>query len=167
MKLYKQKDDYICLGLPIDQWLREIQDQVGIKVDDGFSLLKYFVDNFSANYEIWKTLEPALDKVRVGLLTDQYPGMLDEIINAKLFPDIKWESIIDSSVEKVRKPMSEIYELAQKKAGVPDSEILFIDNREKNLAPARDRGWQTFLYDSRNYDQANKDLSEYLKTITF
>ena len=39
-------------------------------------------------------------------------------------------------------------------------EILFIDNSNENIQAAKDCGWQTYLYDSCNYEASNVKLSE-------
>jgi len=88
--------------------------------------------------------------------------MMDEAMAKKLFPPVIWDSIIDSTKVGCRKPMPEIYDIAEQKAGVAASEILFIDNREKNLVPARARGWQTYLYDSKDYNTSNQKLADFL-----
>lgn len=163
--LYDEYDDRICTGLDIDSLIPEFSRQLDLKLPQGFSMNRYFVDHFSANPEIVKIAEEIKKSTRVGLLTDIYPGMLDLIFEKSLIPRDLWDVVIDSSREKMRKPDDAIYALAQKKAGVPAGEILFIDNKQKNLNPAVSRGWQTYLYDSKDYNQSNRDLSGYLKSF--
>lgn len=91
-----------------------------------------------------------------------YKGMRTYMLERGLFPNISWDVILDSSELGLKKPMPEIYQLATTRSGAAPSEILFIDNREKNLVPARQLGWQTFLYDSSNYDQSNAKLATFL-----
>lgn len=123
----------------------------------------YFIDHFQSNPGILSIVTKLHQISKIGLLTAIYPQMLNEIFRRQLIPQSIWDVVIDSSVEHLTKPMPEIYDLAQSRAGVPAEEILFIDNREKNLVIPRKLGWQTFLYDSSNYDQANKDLSVFLQ----
>ncbi len=133
------------------------------QIDPQFSLLNYFIDNFEVNTNLWPIIDKLQLTTKTGLLTDIYIGMLNKIFAKKLIPNTNWHTIVDSSVEGVRKPMPEIYTLAAERAGVPADEILFIDNRQKNLDGAKLAGWQTYLYDSSNYDQANRDLARFLK----
>jgi FMN phosphatase YigB (HAD superfamily) len=58
--------------------------------------------------------------------------------------------------------MPEIYQIAQEKAGVPAKEILFVDNRQKNIDGAKKVGWQTFFYDSKDYNKSSHDLGNFL-----
>ena len=87
-----------------------------------------------------------------------YEGMLDLIKRKKLIPDINWDVIVDSSVEKYRKPDKEIYEIAESKSGFKGNEILFIDNKRENLEIPKEMGWQTYWYDSSDYDKSSCEL---------
>lgn len=84
--------------------------------------------------------------------------MLNAIKKRGLLPKVKWDAIVDSSVEKVRKPSKEIFKLAEKKAGVKGKEILFIDNGAKHVEAAKRFGWQTFLYDPKNPNNSSYRL---------
>lgn len=161
--LYDKYEDDICLGkIAVDELQPYIKEHFKANIPVDFSMLTYFLDHFEKNSELWSIVDNYLDNVKIGLLTDQYLGMLNGIFAKKLIPDLSWSSIVDSSVVGVRKPMDEIYQIAADRSGVSEQEILFIDNREKNLIPAKRRGWQTFLYNSSDYDQANKDLAKFI-----
>lgn len=58
--------------------------------------------------------------------------------------------------EKVIKPEPEIYKLLQSRFGFKSSECVFIDDKNKNLDPADELGWNTIHYE--NYDQMKKEL---------
>lgn len=160
---YHTLDTKFCLGEHEDNYLSQMSAQFNLKLPDGFSMRGYFIDHFDKNKDLWPIIIKLAHTTKIGLLTDQYPGMLDQIITKKLFPPVVWDAIVDSTLVGYRKPAPEIYQIAQDRAGVPPQEILFIDNREKNLVPARELSWQTFLYDSSNYDQANLNLAKFLE----
>ena len=98
----------------------------------------------------------------IGLLTNMYPKLLRAINKRGLMPDIKWDVIIDSSIEGLRKPQTEIFELARDKAGVNNDETLFVDNTERNVEAAKRMGWQTYLYDPSNVSKSNLGLFKLL-----
>lgn len=165
-KLYDQYEDDFCIGkIEVDDLKPFIKERYNPNLADDFSLLSYFLDHFEKNDEIWKIVNSLNSDLKLGLLSDQYQGMLGGIFAKNLIPPRKWDAIIDSSVEGVRKPMPEIYKLAQDRAGVPPEEILFIDNRAKNLVVPKELGWQTYLYDSNNYAKSNLDLAKYLSDL--
>ncbi|MBI3559055.1 HAD family hydrolase [Candidatus Gottesmanbacteria bacterium] len=124
-----------------------------------------FVNRFEKNESIWPILEKAKKRFRVGLLTNMYPGMLNLIKNHNLLPQINWNVIVDSSIEKTAKPDPKIFEIAQNKAGVSGKEILFIENSEGHVKAASDFGWQTFWYDSKNYQQSSRNLSIFFRKM--
>lgn len=162
-QIYMEHDDAICLGqIKVEALIPIYKEKLGINFTEDFDFLQSFIDRFAKNDGLQSIVEFAQSKVKVGLLTDMYLGMLTRIDNKGLLPLASWDAIIDSSVVKLRKPMPEIYQLAEERANVPAYEILFIDNRQKNLDGAKLAGWQTYLYDSRDYDQANKDLATFL-----
>lgn len=162
--VYNSHDTAICRGeFRVEDLIPIYKEQFGITVPPDFDFLQYFVDHFELNSGIWPIIDDLKKSgLKLGLLTDMYPDMLTRINAKKLIPQISWDAIVDSSVEKVRKPMPEIYALAAERASVPAGEILFIDNRQKNLDGAKLAGWQTYLYDSSNYDQSNADLTKFL-----
>lgn len=125
-----------------------------------------FVNRFEKNESIWLAIKEAKKHLRIGLLTNMYPGMFNEINKRGLFPKIDWEIVIDSSIDGVAKPNLDIYQLAQTRSSLKQEELLFIDNAQKNLDPASNLGWQTYFYDSSNYEQSSKNLLEYLRHAT-
>lgn len=154
----------ICTGkINIDDLLPNLRRSYGATVSDNFSILEYLVNHFERNEGVWEVVHHLSEKnVKLGLLTDQYPNMLDLINSHKMLPPVNWDVIIDSTLVGYQKPMPEIYSIAQEKAGVPANEILFIDNRQKNLDGAKKAGWQTYLYNSSDYEQSNQELEDFI-----
>ncbi|SDQ61585.1 HAD-IA family hydrolase [Thermostaphylospora chromogena] len=56
------------------------------------------------------------------------------------------DEIVNSSAVGVAKPDRRIYEIAAERAGVPPRRCVFIDDREENVAAARDLGMTAVLY---------------------
>jgi putative hydrolase of the HAD superfamily len=159
-QIFDQYEDDICQGkIEVDAILPYIKERFGAVIPDGFSILDYMLDHFEKNEEMWEVIKHVDPQVPIGLLTDQYLGLLKGIFARDLLPKQDFATIVDSSVVGYRKPMQEIYQIAQDRANVPANEILFIDNRQKNLDPAIKLGWQNHLYDSSDYVRANRDLS--------
>lgn len=162
-EIYNQYDDDICLGkMRVEDLIPIYREKLKVVLPNDLDFLQSFVDRFNKNEGLQPIIDHLASRLNFGLLTDMYIDMLNRIKAKGILPSASWDQIIDSSVEKLRKPMPEIYQLACDRAGMPHEEILFIDNRERNLLPARELGWQTFLYDSSNYDQANLALAKFL-----
>ncbi|HSX28894.1 MAG TPA: HAD family hydrolase [Candidatus Saccharimonadales bacterium] len=56
--------------------------------------------------------------------------------------------IFDSSIDKVKKPAPEFYEVVEVGTKKNGSELLLVDDDQKNLTTATSRQWQTFLFES-------------------
>lgn len=157
--IYNLYQDEINTNLEIDSLLSIYKEKFNIKISENYSLLvDGFIKRFEKNLSIWPVIITAKNKFKIGLLTNMYPNMLTEIKKAGLLPDVVFDQIIDSSVEKVQKPYKPIYELAENRSGFKGNEILFVDNSEKHLNTAKKFGWETFLYDSSSYERSSEKL---------
>ncbi len=157
-EFFDKYESEVCVGRDIESLVPMLADKFGLELADNYSFLNDFVDRFEVNQPIWPVLEKIKQKYKVGLLTNQYPGMLDAIIKKGLMPPVYWNVVVDSSVEGIRKPQKEMFEFAQKKVGFHPNEILFVENSKKHVEAAKLFGWQTFLYDSSDTDKASADL---------
>ncbi len=159
--IYDLYQDEINTTREIDSLIPIYKEKFGITLSENYSfLVDGFVKRFEKNLDIWSIIETAKSKYKIGLLTNMYPKMLSEIKKAGLLPNIEFDQIIDSSVEKVQKPYKEIYELAEKRCGFKGNEILFIDNSQKHLDASKEFGWQTFLYDPTDTKKSSEELLE-------
>ena len=69
-------------------------------------------------------------------------------IAQKRFPVLtEFDGLVVSGDEQTIKPESEIYEILEKRSGFSGADVFFIDDKAENIAAARDRGWQTHLFD--------------------
>lgn len=148
-------------GQDVETLLPLIRKEFGSKLPEGYSLLiNGFVNRFEANKSIRPVIERIHKKCKMGLLTNMYPHMLEAIKNKGLLPKVKWDVIIDSSIEGVIKPNPKIFKLAEDRSGFRGKDILFVENSQKHIEAAKAYGWQVFLYDSAHPEEASKRLSE-------
>jgi len=155
-KLWSQYHDEINIDRDVDSLIPIFNKELGLKIPNNYSLL---TDGFVNRFE--KVIKEIQRVCKVGLLTNMYPGMFSAINKRGILPDINWEVIVDSTVVGYQKPDSEIYEIAERKANIKGSEILFIENTSKNIKAAESLGWQTFLYDSSNPNESSRNLMEF------
>lgn len=94
---------------------------------------------------------------QVGLLSDQtkewWPYLDKKYAISKNF-----DFTIISYKTGFHKPQPEIYEIAIKKSGCKPQEILFIDDLEHNLEPAKSLGMKTLFFE--NPTQIKKELKK-------
>lgn len=123
---------------------------IKLKVDKRHILFKHWVDYMEAVPETQKFMKEVMATYPIGLLTNMVQGFLDRMFERKLLPKLAYKTIVDSSVVGIDKPWPDIYQIAQDKAGVEPSEILFIDDRQLNVEAARQMGWQAEWFDELN-----------------
>ena len=87
------------------------------------------------------------------------PGMARSVEKARQVADVmaRFELVIESSVEGVRKPDPAIYQLACDRLGLAANQCVFLDDLGVNLKPARDMGMGTVKV--LNATQAIADLA--------
>src|SRR3989344_6191224 len=158
----KYEKEELCLSRNVDTLIPIFSKRFGMSFPKNFSMLKYFVDHFEQNNSLLPVLKRVKKVCGIGMLTNMYVGMLDEIMKRGLLPTIKWNFVIDSTKVGLQKPDSKIFKLAQKQCGANREEILFIDNNRKNINAAGEIGWQTFFYDSSKHEETCKELNQFL-----
>lgn len=155
----------ICVDFDVDGMVDELNTKVGLTIPKEYSLLQGFVDRFEKNESIWDTVSAIRRQVRIGLLTNMYPRMLNLIKEKGILPRVPLNVIMDSSIVKLQKPDAAFFTKAKQEAGVKDEELLFIDNQEKHVNAAKQLGWQTFHYDSNDYEGSSRKLLEFFDHV--
>lgn len=158
IEFWEKYEPEVCIGRDIETLLPLIKKQFGVNIPSNYSLLNAFVDRFERNETIWPVIRKARQKYKIGLLTNMYTNMLNVIYDKDLMPKVKWEIIIDSSIEQTLKPVKKIFDIAQQRAGVAAKNILFVENSKRHVDVAKNLGWQTFYYDSANVEKSSKKL---------
>ena len=160
---WHDRDLQICSGrIALSGMIPTINERFGSKIPQDRPVLDDFVNKFEQNRSIWPVIRKIKKISRIGLLTNMYPGMLSAIQKGGFIPNVEWDAIVDSSIEGCVKPEKRIFEVAERKALAKGKDILFVDNILKNITAANEFGWQTFLYDAPNYEEASRELSESL-----
>jgi len=138
-------NDAVCRGeMTMDKFNDELAHKFGLEQMDW---TKYYMDAVEPIPEMHEFVHWAAQYYKVGLLSNIMPGFVDLLIENGKLPSINYEAIIDSSQVGTIKPEQEIFELAQKKAGVDGSEILFVDDSRTNLMAAERKGWKVLWFD--------------------
>ncbi|MGH7156740.1 MAG: HAD-IA family hydrolase [Candidatus Saccharimonadales bacterium] len=114
---------------------------------DSIDWRDYYMENVEPMPEIKSFVEWTADNYEVGLLSNNLPGFIDEMRQKGIIPDVKYDSVVDSSKVGLLKPDPKIFEAAQELASVAPSEILLIDNDRPNLISADRAGWQVVWFD--------------------
>lgn len=84
---------------------------------------------------------------RLGIITNAERNAMKHASRKKLIPDMAWEAIVDSSEIGYVKPEAQIYDAAEKAAGVAPAELLFTDDVPEHIDAVRARGWHGVVFD--------------------
>lgn len=86
-------------------------------------------------------------KYKVYFLSDNVKERVEAI--DKKYNFTKWfHGGVSSHEAGIRKPHPDIYKIALDKTGLLANEVLYIDDKENNLTPAKDLGMVTLLFES-------------------
>ncbi len=111
-----------------------------------------------------RALECCKASFRVACITNNVksgrgPGMARDASRAAAVQDVMtlFDLVVESSVEGIRKPNPQIYQLTCERLGVEAERAVFLDDLGVNLKPARELGMRTIKV--INEDQALADLA--------
>jgi len=93
---------------------------------------------------------------KISILSDQWHLSKRELIKEKYMK--KFDTVVVSCDVGLRKPNPKIYRLLLKKMKLKPGEVVFIDNREWNLVPARKIGMKVVLF--KDNKQTIRDLKK-------
>lgn len=99
----------------------------------------------------------------VGLLTNIMPGLIEQLRQRNIIPNIPYDVVIDSSEVHILKPEKKIYELAIEHANTSSNEILFVDDARTNLMAAEKFGWHVLWFDDLHPDESIAHIREALE----
>ncbi len=149
-------------SITMEQFNQSVAQHLGVKsVDWG----KHYMKTVRPIKAMHQCLEDVHSRVKVGLLTNTMPGFVDELSRKGLLPNIKFDAVVDSSVEGAIKPSQAIYEIAEERSGYRGEEILFIDDSRVNLIAAEKLGWRVMWFDSYNPEDSVQRLREIVDNL--
>jgi putative hydrolase of the HAD superfamily len=106
----------------------------------------------------WKLAHRLVKNYQILVFSNHHRGAPEESgkllnINVKDFP------FVNSALVGMKKPQKQFYRYLLKHFNLNPKECIFVDDKERNLIPARNLGINTFLY-NHNYSELVKFLRE-------
>jgi putative hydrolase of the HAD superfamily len=145
-------NDAVCRG---DITLEEFNRDLAAKLDTpSIDWSQYYLEAVDPIEEMQELVAWAANNYRVGLLSNIMPGLIGEMKQRHILPDIAYDQIIDSSTVGAIKPEEAIYKIAQDRAGVQPHEILLVDDSRTNLMAAEHMGWHVLWFDDYRPDES-------------
>ncbi len=155
------------LGISLDQWFDSIDTTYAKSIEGKISkqkvleiiaknnkiskkklrkiILKTYKSKFKQNKELFKKAFKLRKKgYKIVVLSDQWHFSQEALMPKRLYR--KFSEVIVSCEVGMRKPNLKIYNLLLDKLKLKPKQILFIDNQEWNIKPAKKIGIKTILY---------------------
>ncbi|MDO8582921.1 MAG: HAD-IA family hydrolase [bacterium] len=161
--VFERYDEDVCRGkiTPDSLWqYYKTELNVGLEIND---FADWWTDKFTPIKQMHDLARDISKKYRVGILTNVYEGAYIKMIEKGHVPNIDWETVIQSCELNLVKPEDDFFLYAQRKANVLPSEILFIDDSQKNIDKAKKLGWQGVRFDEINPEDTVKNVRKILK----
>lgn len=143
--LFWRYDHQACEGkLKPEEANKVFAAQLGLP---GFDWQKYYLESGEATPGAEELIKWVGENYEVGLLSNNWLGFTDALLEKKLLPKADYKVIIESAKHGAAKPETKIFQIAQEMAGVPADEILLVDDNQAYLAAADRAGWHAMWFD--------------------
>lgn len=153
-------NDAGCRGeYTADDFNRVLAERIGV---DAINWAEYYLQAAEKINEMHDLVRWTAENYQIGLLTNIMPGLLDGLKKLEKVPGIAYDATVDSSELGSIKPEAGIYAVAEDRASVKPSEILFIDDTKANLTAAEARGWHVLWFD---YGRPAESVAEIRKAL--
>lgn len=154
-------NDAVCRGeMTITEFNKTLSEQLNLPEVDW---LDYYLEAVDPIPEMRELVEWTSENYYVGLLSNIMPGFINKMLELKILPNVKYDSIIDSSEVSAIKPEQKIFEIACEKTGVKPNEILLIDDSRANIMAAEKMGWHVMWFDDFRPEESTERLREALE----
>ncbi len=145
-------NDTICKGeITLDEFNSRFAEALDV---ENIDWARYYIEALEVVPGMDALLSWVAENYHIGLLTNIMPGLLSELMDHKLVPNISYDAVIDSSEVGSIKPEEPIYQEAEARSNCQPSEILLIDDSRPNLMTASKKGWKVLWFNSNNPEQS-------------
>ena len=141
-----------------EQFFGAFLDKAKISLDLLEEAKKVFYDFYSANLPVIKLIRRLKKNYKIALLSNISKAWF-ELEKKRFNLNELFDFIVTSFEEKIAKPHKRIYEALINKSGFKSQEIVFIDDRKKNLEAAKQFGMKTILF--KSFEELVKELKEF------
>ncbi len=143
--IFWRNHDAIAMGqVSLEEFDAAFAKELGLNTLDW---RKSYIENVEPMPEINSFVDWVAEHYEIGLLSNNLPGFIDEMMQKGIIPSVKYDAVVDSSKVGVLKPDPKIFETAQQLASMEPREIMLIDNDRPNLIAADRTGWQVVWFD--------------------
>jgi FMN phosphatase YigB (HAD superfamily)/DNA-binding XRE family transcriptional regulator len=156
--------DDACRGvMTMDDFNQAMAKRLGVESIDWS---KFYLETAEAVPGMPELLSWAIERYKIGLLTNIMPGLLKGLQQHGKVPNLPYDAVINSSEVGTIKPEEKIFEIAGEHAGVAPSEILLVDDTQANLKVAESLGWHVLWFDYARPEESVENIRAALEPAT-
>ena len=162
-KTFDKYDAEVTTGkiTPQELYLKCLTENA-ITADTNYNFLNSWLRDYKSITPTFELLPLLKQKYQIGLFSNIYKGMIPEMVKMGLLPNIEYDYLFLSCDIGIQKPYKEAYEFIANSTRLVSEQILFVDDKEENLEPARALGWNTFRFATNEPDSSVNKLKELL-----
>lgn len=174
----EQNIPYELIGNAFDKYDREITsgeispqelylkclEENNLRADKNYDFTDSWIRDYSSIVPTYNLIEKLKSAYQIGLFSNIYKNMIPVLKKKKLIPDIAYDFLFISCDTGLQKPDLEAYEHVLETTKLEPSQILFVDDRDDNLAVAEYLKWKIFKFSKTDPASSAKKLTEILLT---
>jgi FMN phosphatase YigB (HAD superfamily) len=165
MDYHSSFDELLTIGkIKTDEFWKKCMEHYNLDLEKArqYNFASAWVSDYEKIQATVTLINEISKKIEIGIISNICSEIWESALRDSWVPNVNYKSIILSYKVGLIKPNRDIYELAQKESGVNPNEILFIDDKEKNLIEPKKLGWKTINF---NPAEAEKSIEEIRKLI--
>ena len=114
-----------------------------LDADPSYDFIQSWIKDYKPINQTHSLAKDLKAHYKVGLLSNIYKGLVPLMKAHSIIPNINYDHEFLSCDIHMQKPEDHLYDYVLEKTGLSPHEILFIDDKAENIAPAIKKGWQT------------------------
>lgn len=164
LNFYLSFQDDLSLGkLTTNEFWEKCIEEYNLNDTEKYDFIKWRIFDFKIIRPISDLIYSLENKIDIGIISNIGSGTWETAFKYKMVPNINYKKVYLSYKLKMKKPGSDIYEKIGKESLVGSSEILFVDDQERNLKIPRSMGWKTVLFDMNEAEKGVEEIKAFLK----
>ncbi len=126
---------------PRELYLKCIREN-NLKADKDYDFIQSWINDYLTIKPTYDFLIEISAKYNIGLLSNIYKGMVELMIEQEIIPNIDYKYKFLSCDLGMQKPDEVIYQYILDFTQLKPNQILFIDDKNKFIKPAKKKGWE-------------------------
>lgn len=161
--LYDHFPDAVRGRITTNEMWHRIKKDMNVQHDHA-NYADHFSEFFKPIPETHEFAKELKKNYKIGVMSNIEPDTLTHSFERGHLGDVEFDVVLESHHVGVVKPELAFFQIAQNKAGVHASEILFTDDLSENVDAAKKMGWNAIRFDPFHPAKSIREIREYMET---